>query len=215
MKNKLYIIFLICLSSFGFADEQGCFFDEEPFLSIQESAEWRSGLEAKVGYFFFSNSKMRKVFDQGGIDIQLSGFYPLDSWLQIYGSVEYLERSGRSLGYHQKTKIWETPLSLGLKITTPVCENIQGYFTLGPRYFFVCVHNNSSFVSKRMKKNGCGGFANIGFNYNLCNNLLIDFFGEYSYGRLHFHSSKKNSYGQTMQVGGFTFGAGLSYLFNP
>lgn len=207
------MIFLVCLSAFGFADEQDCFFNEEPFLSIPESNEWCSGVEVKVGYFLFSNSKMRKVFDEGGIDIQVSGFYPLQSWLHIYGSIEYLERSGRSLGYHQKTEIWETPLSLGLKIAIPVSDNIQGYFTLGPRYFFVYVHNYSSFVSRHMNENGCGGFANIGFHYNLCSNLFMNFFGECSYGRLHFHSSKTYSYGQTMQVGGFTFGSGISYFF--
>jgi hypothetical protein len=64
-----------------------------------------------------------------------------------------------------------------------------------------------------MNKNGFGGFANMGFNFFPCKNLFIDVFGEYSYGRMHFHSSKTNSYGQTAQVGGFTFGAGLGYVF--
>jgi hypothetical protein len=35
----------------------------------------RSVVEAKVGYFFFSDPKMRKIYSSGGIDLQLSGSF--------------------------------------------------------------------------------------------------------------------------------------------
>ena len=105
----------------------------------------RSVVEAKVGYFFFSDPKMRKIYTSGGIDLQLSGSFTVWEWLQIYGSVEYLSKQGRSLNSHQKTTIWEVPLSLGLKPVFKVSSIIDYYFAIGPRYFFVRQHNHSNF----------------------------------------------------------------------
>src|SRR5579883_1849371 len=72
-------------------------------------------VEVKAGYFFFTDSHMRHVYDQGGVDIQLSGSYPIYKILHVYGSVEYLQKSGHSIHGHQKTSIWAVPLSLGLR----------------------------------------------------------------------------------------------------
>jgi hypothetical protein len=173
----------------------------------------RSVVEAKVGYFFFSDSKMRKIYNSGGIDLQLSGSFTVWEWLQIYGSVEYLERQGRSLKGHQKTRVWEVPLSLGLKPVFKVSSKVDYYFAIGPRYFFVRQHNHSTFVSSHVSNSGLGGFVNTGFNFFPCEHLAIDVFGEYSYKRMSFHSSPRFSYGRTIQVGGFAFGVGLGYAF--
>jgi len=170
-------------------------------------------LEIKVGYFFFSDHKMQKIYDRGGLDVQASISYPMWRWLQIYGSVEYLEKHGRSLNAYQKTRIREVPLSLGLKPIIRLSPKVEYYFTLGPRYIFVCQHNHSSFVDKKIRQSGLGGFVNTGFNFHINPHLLIDVFGEYSYKQMHFHSSKTNVYGRNIQVGGFTFGAGLGYAF--
>lgn len=170
-------------------------------------------LEIKGGYFFFSDDKMREIFDQGGLDVQLSGSYPLWKWLQIYGSIEYLERHGKSLNDRQKTRIWEVPLSLGLKPVISICPKVQYYFTLGPRYFFVHVHSDSKFVDKSIDENGLGGFVNTGFHFFPMRHLLVDIFGEYSFKRMRFHPSKTHVYGNKIEIGGFTFGLGLGYAF--
>lgn len=170
-------------------------------------------LEAKAGYFFFSDSKMSKVYNEGGWDVQVSGSCPIWKWLEVYGSVEYLEKHGKSLGEHESTSIWEIPLSFGLKPVISICQNVQYYFTLGPRYFFVYQHNDSSYVSKNLSNNGLGLFVNTGFNFIFWRHLLVDVFGEYSYKQMHFHSHKNNVYGKTVNVGGFVFGGGLGYAF--
>lgn len=181
--------------------------------SPQNEEEIPATIEFKAGYFFFSNDKMQDVFDQGGLDLQICGSYPIWRWIQIYGSVEYISRHGRSLKGHQRTSIWEIPLSLGPKLVARINPSAHYYFTMGPRYFFVHVHNHSSFVDKNVSQNGIGGFVSTGFNFFPIPHLLIDIFGEYSYCRLHFHPSKKNVYGEAAQVGGFTFGVGLGYAF--
>lgn len=169
-------------------------------------------IEAKAGYFFFSDHTMRKVYDQGGEDVQLSFSYPFGKIWNLYGSIEFLERRGRSLNDHQRTRIDELPLTLGLKPVFPISSAVDYYFTLGPRYTFVWVKNHSSFVDRTMHKSGFGGFFGTGFIFHIGRHWILDLFGEYSYTRLHFHSSKHNVIGESRQVGGFTFGGGLGFV---
>jgi hypothetical protein len=170
-------------------------------------------LEFKFGYFLFSDSKLREIYDRGGLDLQLSASYPVWRWLDIYGSVEYFRKHGRSLGGNQETSIWEIPLSLGLKPIITINRVVQYYIALGPRYFFVRQHNKSDFVDQHVSQSGFGGFVNTGFNFFPRPHFCIDVFGEYSYGRLHFHSHEPFVYARTIQIGGFAFGGGLGYSF--
>lgn len=170
-------------------------------------------IELKNGYFFFGSHEMREIYNDGGWDIQLTGTYPIWQWLQVYGSVEYLGRRGKSENMGQRTSIWVVPLSLGLQGVVTICPQVQYYVTLGPRYFFVHQNNHSSFVDRDISNNGCGGFANTGFHFIFWRHFLIDAFGEYSYKRMHFHPRKTNVVGSTVQVGGYTFGLGLGYAF--
>jgi len=170
-------------------------------------------LAVKAGYFFFSNPKMRKIYDRGGLDLQLCMSYPIQKWLQIYSSFEYMERHGNSLNGGEKTRIWEIPLSLGMKPVFVINSKVQYYFTLGPRYFFMHQHNTSIYVDKKVVDNNIGGFVNTGFQFILHRHLLIDFFGEYSFVWLRAHHSKAYVYKKTMQAGGFTFGASLGHAF--
>jgi outer membrane protein W len=174
-------------------------------------------LEAKVGYFFFASSKMRQVYE-GGLDVQLSSSTPV--WqphrrvhLNVYGSLEFLRSSGHSTEENYKTYVWELPINLGLKPVFLLTQEIQYYLALGPRYFFIRQHNSSPYVDRHKSKNGVGLFVNTGFNFILCKHLAIDLFGEYSYAKTHFHTSLPNVYTQNIQIGGFTFGAGLGYSF--
>jgi opacity protein-like surface antigen len=174
--------------------------------------------EVKVGYFFFSDSKMRKIYDPGGLDLQLCTSYPVWNltrrWtLNGYGAVEYIYASGKSINGDQKTSLWSVPINIGLKPIYAINANVDYYFAVGPRYFYLHQHNFSSYVYKNRSKNGLGFFVNTGFNYRLSDRLVIDIFGEYSYAKVHFHENESNVYTRNIQVGGFTFGGGLGYSF--
>lgn len=189
---------------------------DESEMNLYESIG--SIIEFKMGYFIFGDSTMRKIYDKGGIDIQLSGSFLLKNWskrynLELYSSLEYFERSGRSLRGKERTSIWALPISLGLKPIFAINPKIQHYFTVGPRYFYLHQHNSSDFVSKNKGHDGLGVFVNTGFNFNPHRRVIIDFFGEYSFMQLHIHSSKENVYEKKQQVGGFTFGGGVGYHF--
>lgn len=175
-------------------------------------------IEAKAGYFFFSDDTLKKIYDQGGLDVQLCATYPLwdvdNGWtLNAYGAIEYFKRSGRSINLHEKTSIWAVPVNIGLKSTYMMTSDMQYYYSIGPRYLYINQHNDSAYVYKNKSRNGFGFFINTGLNYILCDNFVIDFFGEYSYAKIHFHSNKSHVYTRNIQVGGFTFGGGIGYEF--
>jgi hypothetical protein len=194
---------------------------EESISQKSTPVDYKIGptLEAKVGYFFFVDSTMRDVYDEGGLDLQISGSYPVIKWarryaLNVYASVEYLQRTGTSLSGNQNTSIWEIPVNVGLKPVIAITNEFQYYFAVGPRYFYIHQHYNSEYLPKNNHRNGIGLFVNTGFNFIFWRHLLVDVFGEYSYAQTKFHaSSDPLTYTKTTQVGGFTFGGGLGYSF--
>ncbi len=182
--------------------------------SLSKLSQLSSGMiEAKLGYFFFTDSTMRKVYNGVGIDGQIAASYPIYKWLHVYGSVEYTEKTGHSLSGHQKTFLWQLPISVGLRPVIAIGEHLSYYATLGPRYFFTYVQNSSSYVPKHMSANGCGGFANTGFFYVFNSGFTLDAFAEYSYKVLKFTSNLAGTQGSSAQVGGVTAGLGFGYAF--
>lgn len=175
-------------------------------------------VEVKVGYFFFSNAKMRKIYDKGGLDLQMSSSYPIrcinEKWtLNAYAALEYFQKSGKSNNAHQKTSIWSLPVNIGLQVVNLTSLNLRCYFTAGPRYFYLHQHNRSSYVEKSRSGNTLGFFLNTGLQYNLCKGFALDFFSEYSYAKIYINCGKARVYTRSLQVGGFTLGAGLAYVF--
>jgi hypothetical protein len=177
-------------------------------------------IEAKAGYFFFSDSKMRDAYDQGGLDVQLSGSYPIYKWLQIYASVEYLQKQSSGLPFNQKSKIWELPVNLGLQAAAVISPQTHYFVTLGPRYVFVRVHNQSPYLHSDLSQSGIGGFVNTGFRFFPYKNLTLSVFGEYSYAKLNLTPSQgltlspsQGVYSSSTQFGGLSFGGSIGYAF--
>lgn len=183
--------------------------------SYCENNSFLSNIDVKMGYFFFSDSKMRRVYDKGGFDIQVSSTTEdLCDNLRIYGAIEYFQKSGRSIHSRQKTFFNAIPLSFGLQKSFELSEIPASlYLTVGPKYFFTWAQNNSSHISHHMHANNLGVFANIGGLYYFSRCLAFDAFGEYSYCHLRYHSGVRNSEGHGVDAGGFTFGGGLQYFF--
>lgn len=207
MLRMLYLLYVLLISvSTAIAD-----------CPVKQSSPCLSHLEIsfKTGYFFFTSEKMRRVYKNGGLDLQFSACYPIHRSFRAYGSFEYLKKLGHSIKGHQSTSFEAFPLSLGLQKIAKIIffVPIDCYFSVGPRYFITNVKNHSSYVSKHMPSNGFGGFANTGILLRLYSHWNLNLFGEYSYARLHYSSSVKNSQSHTVQAGGLTFGGGLVYVF--
>lgn len=199
-------------------------FDESQFVMPNSYCcpKLRQGqIEFKGGYFIFQNSKLKRIYNSGAWDIQLSGSYPLSRcfdqcslWkrFDLYGSVEYLHADGKSLTEHERTTFRAYPISLGLKAYLPLRCGLRFYSTLGPRYVFVNQKNHSDIVPNA-KGSNIGGFINVGVTYSSCNKIFLDAFTEYSYVKVHFKPHHGNVVGRTIQVGGFCFGLGAGYYF--
>jgi len=169
--------------------------------------------EFKIGYFRFSDHKLREVYDNSKLDLQLALSWPIWEHINAYGAIEYIGGEGRSLGGHNKTTLTIVPMSLGVKYVIPIAtDEFDYYFTVGPRYYFVH-QNNHGPVDHNLNRNGLGGFVGTGFIYHFSDSLGIDAFAEYSYKRFHFESSKQNISGHALQVGGIALGGGLGYFF--
>lgn len=215
---KTFVVASLAISSTISAIQEPC---SELAQENQETASecfCQPLFEIKAGYFFFSDSKMRKVYDKGGADLQLCASYPLwnlaDGWiLNAYGAIEYFHRSGKSVNDGQRTSLWSVPINIGIMPAYAIDDNTQYYFAIGPRYFYIHQHNDSTYVYKNRSRNGLGFFANTGVNYTLCEGLAIDIFGEYSYAKTHFHKGKSQAYTRHIQIGGFTFGGGIGFEF--
>ena len=75
-----------------------------------EAPHQRPFIEAKAGYFFFTDHHMNRIYKHGGPDVQLSGSYPLyQDFIHIYASIEYLQATGHSRPLHHKTSLWDSP----------------------------------------------------------------------------------------------------------
>lgn len=181
-----------------------------PLLPLEKSSLW---LEIKPGYFFFSNHTLRKIY-HGGFEIQGSASYLLCEMLALYGSVGYLQVKGKSLHGCQKTSISQVPIDLGLRVISELCEYLDGYLTIGPRYFHFHQHNDSSYVNRNISRNGLGFFINGGCNFITYDYFSLGIFGEYAFEQKSFKCSSPNIYGRkNVQIGGFTFGASLGLEF--
>lgn len=170
-------------------------------------------IELKMGCFYFGDSTFRKIYRQNTLDTQISASGAVWNWVRLYGAINYIAREGRSLGGHDRTEIMFLPLSLGAQVMFNIAHDVQWYATLGPRYIYTHQENHFRGVNRSVNNHTVGGFANTGVQILFADNLIVDFFGEYSYARAHFSSHRSNVQGHSRQVGGATIGAGLGYQF--
>ncbi len=169
--------------------------------------------EFKMGYFRFGDRALRHIYGKGILDIQLTSSFRFWKPLYAYVAFEYISAHGRTLGGHEKTFVQVVPISLGVQYIQKITYDLKYYLTLGPRIYYFHQRNNSAGVPSSVNKWTCGGFINTGFIYYLSEHITFDFFGEYSYARMHFETHRSHVKGNTIQIGGMTLGAGIGYFW--
>jgi hypothetical protein len=224
MKKLIGLVALAFLSATLFADssmepvdtsvdtsmDQSCEVEVSEPCEVDICAQFGSFIlnEIKLGYFRFGDKKLRHSYQKGLLDVQLTSSFCFWKPLYAYVGVEYIGSNGRIPGSHTKINIRMVPISLGIQYMQPITCDLKYYLTAGARYFFVHQWTRS----KSLTPNGCGGFANTGFIYYLSNHIVIDFFGEYSFKKLHF-DNMGGGLPNSLQVGGMTLGAGIGYFW--
>ena len=115
-------------------------------------------IEFRAGYFHPTDSTMRKVYDKGGLDLQIAASNFIWKRFQLFQGFEYIMRNGKSLGTPESTEMRIFTYGLGVKYPFKISSWVDYYLTLGPKFFFVRVHNDSSFVNKHLNESGVGVF---------------------------------------------------------
>jgi hypothetical protein len=167
--------------------------------------------QGKVGYYIFTDKNMRNVYDSGGFEVQLSSSYACWDCLSLYGSIGYQGASGRSTHFHQRTYFWQIPLDIGLRQYFSLTSDKDFYVSAGPRVFYAHQHNHSSYVNKNISKVGLGLFVNAGIDVSCGCSYKVTLFTEYSYQPVHPATSRQGVETRHVNVGGFLFGAGLTF----
>ncbi|MBA3922403.1 MAG: outer membrane beta-barrel protein [Nostocaceae cyanobacterium] len=187
MKIKLIVFFVLLLSS------------------NLHSSEWMT--ELRGGYFYPTSKKFREIYKDGGLEGEVEFSKTYRENLIVWGNINYFQRKGRSLGFHDKTTLNMIPISLGLKYQFLSCSCISPYLGAGLSYTFLNIKNDSEFAKRHVTKGSFGFVLKSGTYINLSEKFLLDLFLDYYYQEVHFYSKHK------VDVGGLRMGMGLGYRF--
>jgi hypothetical protein len=172
-----------------------------------------SQFEFKAGYFSFLDKNLRRVYSDGGYELQLSYAYRIINYVNVYGSVGYVELTGHSFGLGQETKFQEIPLDLGVQPFYDFTSHFRIYGTVGLSYILAFQRNYSDFVDSHLNENDIGGFLNVGMLYRY-NRFFIDLFGEVTSCEMRFHPHKDQiEQGHSINVGGYSVGSSIGLFF--
>ncbi len=171
--------------------------------------------ELKVSYYRFNSSLLRDIYGGGAPLIQGEINYNPCKYLLVFADVGYLWKNGRSINFHQRTRIEIFPWTLGAKCFYPFRYG-SVYAGGGFRTSTLSVHNKSCYVQRNVHKTELGGVINAGAN--LCwKRFVFNPFVEYNFNRMSFHRNQedieRNIYRHDLQIGGWAFGGGLGYAF--
>lgn len=193
--NKKIIVFCALLSTYS-----GYSFDPTPWL------------EVKPSYFLFFDSVMSEIYNKGGFQVQGSASIPFRNYFDWYGSVGYRQSWGHALNTCEKTNLIVVPIDFGIKPIFDLHNNVDAFFAIGPRVFYLHQHNNSAYVDCNINAWGIGCFVNAGLNFLFKNAFLFGIFAECSYESKTICPCMHNVYsGGSMQIGGFACGISLGY----
>jgi hypothetical protein len=180
----------------------------------QYASDKTTWLEIKPSYFFFSSSPMKKIYTNGGFEMQGSTSIPVCDYFDFYGSVGYRITRGEALSTCEKTTLTIIPVDIGLKPIFNCGKRFYSFFAIGPRYFHLHQHNKSPYVDYNIKSNGIGFFLNAGINTQLTPCILFGCFGEYSYEKKKICPTCPSVFSDgKVQIGGLAFGASIGYTF--
>lgn len=167
--------------------------------------------ELRVSYFYPTHHRFRKIYGEGGL---YSAEFSMQAWRELYpfASVGYFHKSGRSIGFHNRTDITIVPISLGLKYIYPM-DCISPYLGLGVLGGYVHTHDHGSTVRSKISRWGIGGIAKGGFLAYVTCDLFLDFFVDYGYLPVDYHHHQAGVFSHDANISFISTGAGLGYRF--
>lgn len=137
--------------------------------------------------------------------------------LSFFGGVDYLFAKGHSftcnLICQQDTHIRLVPLTAGLKWIQTINDRVEVYVGAAPKYYFMHIHNETSFVPCFSSQNGCGGYATTGAFFYPTEHFMMNIFLSYSYMNFAAPCSTPEFIGFRTNVSGLNLGLGMGWDF--
>lgn len=172
-------------------------------------------VEFKGAYFLPTDSCVRNIYGNGAALFGPEVTFRLSECRNWYGftSVDFLIKKGSSVGLCNSTKMYMVPLAFGVKYFIPFCYG-DFYAGLGFQPLHLTTINCTQFVVQNTSNWGFGGIAKIGTYINLPHNLLLDFFIDYSFVKIHPGNCCTGPViPLKANLSGAIFGVGLGYRF--
>lgn len=172
----------------------------------------------EAGAFLPVNQTLIEIYgqawqDYGFVIDQIQPFKNKLEPLSFFGKFNYLAKHGYSLNDLQPTKIQLMPLTFGLKWLTPIHEKVTSYVGIAPRYYFMKISNDSTYVPQHTKSNHCGAYFTIGAFFYPKNNLVIELLADYSYIKFAAPPAGQNYFGFATNASGVGLSTGIGYQF--
>lgn len=169
-------------------------------------------IEAEVAYFHPTDSLFRDIYG-GGVIYGIQFLYSVTPCWYPWLSVNYFNKSGRSIGEKTKTEIDLVPIGFGIKYMFCPCSCWRPYLGIGPQVNYLHIDNDSRFVIDPVKKWGIGGTFEAGMMYRWCG-FFLDVFAKYSYMKFNFCTDPTEGVlRRDADVSNFNFGGGIGYCF--
>jgi len=138
-----------------------------------------------------------------------------DNWYgNFYGfaSAQFLSKDGCTIGLNTPTKMYLSPLGLGLKYLVPFCYG-DFYVGLGFQPLHLKTVNCSPEVPQTTSKWGFGGVSKLGAYFDLPCNLFMDLFFDYSFVQVKCNTCSPLVVPVTATMNGAILGLGIGYRF--
>ncbi len=189
-------------------------------LSVLTPALGRDAIvEFKAAYMLPTNHLFKKIYGGNAIygpevTVEMCG-----PWY-VFGAVDFLNGSGKSIGLCTPTKVNIVDMEIGLKYLMPfekcssVCDT-DLYVGLGVLPSHVHTHDFSPDVIQNRSKWTCGGILKAGAYVTVCESFVVDLFFNYSISKFKFNCCPTaGTQSHSARTDGCWFGAGFGYRFN-
>jgi len=195
------------LSAFSYtneADEKCPCVERGPFSSFS--------VEGRMSGLFFVGDLMNDIYG-AGVNGEIMGSVPLGWGFELWGAVDYFAKKGHTDIDNTATRITLVPLTIGPRYTYQFGHFLP-YIGAGLKYYFLHIHNYSSYVIKEISKNAPGVVGEVGCKYLIWDHLIVDGFFNYSY--VHFsapHTSLGNVVTTHLNLQCWNLGLGIGYEY--
>lgn len=168
-------------------------------------------IEGRVGYLYPTNHTTRDICS-GNALYSLEGNLEICNQFYLWASGGYFQQSGHTTG-GDKTKLEMVPIGVGIKYFFPM-EPFNFYVGGGALPTYVWSHTNSSYLTSKFNKWGCGGVVKGGVLIDLSCSFFIDVFVDYMILSIKGKGSTDPlAYSVSCNLNSVVVGAGIGYRF--